>query len=500
MLASSRVPAQAVTTFGRYELLVRLARGGMAELFLARLRGIGGFARLVAIKRILPHLSEDPPFVQMFLNEGRIAAQLAHPNVCQVHEIGEVDGQLFLVMEYLAGVAWSELAAAIPQRQRQTLRIAASVIGQACDGLHYAHEHDVVHRDVSPQNLFVTVDGACKVLDFGVSKMVSDVNRTRSGLIKGKLPYMPPEQLKGEPVDARADVFAMGVVLWEALTGERLFLRANDYLIWKAISEEPIPPVSKYCADYGPAVDRVVGHALERDRELRFPTIRAFADELRYVTSAIGGPATPGELAEIVKWTCAPQLEARRRQVAVAAEVTPLEDTHEDVTAASVTHSVQLRDESVALGRRRKRWFGIAIGIMAIGAAGVGIAAILARIDAPPQPLPEPLVTTRIDPPSGDAEIEMDPSDPDVASDAPTSPAPAPHVRRVQPPGFFSIDSNPYATIFIDGKRRDQTPLFRIVLPSGRHRVRAVLADGRERTFQIQIAPGKEVSSGTLTW
>jgi len=225
------------TRFGRYELLLVLGRGGMAELDLARLNGVGGFAKLVAIKRILPHLAQDRQFVEMFLNEGRIAARLSHPNVCQVYELGEVDGELFLAMEYLDGVSWDDLLAQVrvtfdaPAR----LRLTAGVLSQAAEGLHYAHQlrdvagnsTPVIHRDVSPQNLFVTVDGVCKVLDFGVSKMMTDGPRTRTGLLKGKLPYMSPEQIRGEPIDARSDVFALGVVAWEALAGARQIGRAH---------------------------------------------------------------------------------------------------------------------------------------------------------------------------------------------------------------------------------------------------------------------------------
>ena len=172
---------------GRYELLIELAKGGMAELYLGRLHGVGGFTRLVAIKRILPHLAEDKVFVEMFLNEGRIAAHLSHPNICQVHELGESEGELFLAMEYLDGVSWDALIKLMP-RTPETLRLVAGVFAQACEGLHYAHElkdvdgtpTPVIHRDVSPQNLFVTIDGVAKILDFGVSKMQKDGPRTRT--------------------------------------------------------------------------------------------------------------------------------------------------------------------------------------------------------------------------------------------------------------------------------------------------------------------------------
>ena len=223
--------AAARQRLGKYELVCELGRGGMAELYLARLAGVHGFAKFVAIKRILPHLAHDRTFVDMFLNEGRITGRLSHPNVCSVYELAQDGSELYLVMEYLDGVGWDALAEAVP-RDPWGVRLVASVLAQACEGLHYAHtlrELDgtpvpVVHRDVSPHNLFVTRDGLCKVLDFGVSKIANDHSRTRTGIIKGKLPYMAPEQIHGAVVDGRADAWAIGVVFWEALAGRRLFV------------------------------------------------------------------------------------------------------------------------------------------------------------------------------------------------------------------------------------------------------------------------------------
>ncbi|MBA3821154.1 MAG: serine/threonine protein kinase, partial [Deltaproteobacteria bacterium] len=270
-------------SMGRYELLIELGRGGMAELFLGRLQGAGGFAKLVAIKRILPHLAQDKQFKEMFLNEGRIAAHLSHPNVCQVFELDEVDDELFLAMEYLDGVSWDHLVRELP-RDESSLRLIVGVLAQAAEGLHYAHGlrdlegqlTPIIHRDVSPQNLFVTVDGVCKVLDFGVSKMMTEGPRTRSGVIKGKLPYMAPEQIRGEELDGRADVFALGVCAWEAIAGERLYDRASDFMIGKAIIEEDAPSIATHWPDCPPAVDAVIRRALDRDRERRHASARDF--------------------------------------------------------------------------------------------------------------------------------------------------------------------------------------------------------------------------------
>jgi serine/threonine-protein kinase len=557
--------------FGRYELLTLLAYGGMAEVYLARMTGVGGFTRLLVIKRILPHLTGDPEFVEMFLNEGRIAARLAHPNVCHVYELGEVEGALFLAMEYLDGLAWSELSPLLPRAGGSELRVTAAVLGQICEGLRYAHElrdvdgtpTPVVHRDVSPQNLMITTDGVCKLLDFGVSKVLTEGSRTRTGILKGKLPYMAPEQIRGEPVDPRADVFSMGTVLWEALTGDRLFRRDSDYQIWQAVTEEPIPTVTSRRPGLPRRIDAVVGRALERDVARRYPTIRAFASDLREVADDLGGPLDQAALAELVRTLGREALAARAHQVSHALG-RPIKDTRPPGGAALVepqpaaiaspsdTHAVQLRDGSVRLGRtRHSRWW-IALGGLAM--AGGGIAAALwtsepepSRIARPGGELdaatarPSDAATARpSDAAAGDAgDPAADAADPPAVSDASEAES-GPGVRgpsdagiadaadepalrvadagvkrpvkhrvaskkpdeaaKPDDPGQYSVDSKPYATIFIDGKSYGETPLFKVPLPSGRHRIRAVREDGEVQRYTVTIEPGKLTSSGTLGW
>jgi serine/threonine-protein kinase len=511
-----RALTRGLTRFGRYELLVEIGRGGMAELFLARLTARGGFEKLVAIKRILPHLSLDERFVAMFLNEGKIAARLAHPNVCQVFELGDVDGELFLAMEYLEGVSLDELTAALPPDPVLRVRLAANVIVQACEGLHYAHElrdalgapTPVVHRDISPHNLFVTVEGVCKLLDFGVSKVVTDADQTRSGLIKGKLTYMPPEQVRSEAIDARVDVFAMGVVLWELLAGERLFLRDSDFLILKAIMEDPTPSVRTRQPALSDELDAVLMRALERDRAQRTPTIRALADQLLHAAAPFGGLLSPGELAAIVRAQCSAKLADRSRLLALR-EATRVEPPPAAAfqPEPSVTHSVQLRGGSISLKSRppRRRWLPFAAVGAAVAIAGGVVLAMRAPAPevSPPAPAPSPVASA---PPIDAAEVRVDAAPPEEIEMQPpvdTAPAPRPKPRPApapSEPGFYSVDSDPYATIYIDGKRIDQTPLFKRALPSGTHRVRAVREDGKSRTFTIRISPGQHVSSGTLTW
>jgi eukaryotic-like serine/threonine-protein kinase len=522
------------TRFGRYELLLVLGRGGMAELDLARLHGVGGFAKLVAIKRILPHLAQDRQFVEMFLNEGRIAAQLSHPNVCQVYELGEVDGELFLAMEYLDGLSWDELLAQsrVVLDAPARLRLTAGVLGQAAEGLHYAHQlrdvagnpTPVIHRDVSPQNLFVTVDGVCKVLDFGVSKMMTDGPRTRTGLLKGKLPYMSPEQIRGEPVDARSDVFALGVVAWEALTGVRLFERDTDFLIWKAISEQPIPTVTSACHALPPAVDAVIARALDRDRDRRYANARELAAALAGVA---GRAFLPGDIAELVRGACAASLHERSRAVAAATEQRVREPSAGDtIQDPAETASMAVRGESVAVTRPRRRRWPLAVAVISgvVGLIVLGVAIGRSTSDTPEREAstPAPIPPALVDAPPRDLvsvheqldtafdaltalrdfrdRFHADPAEaPAVHPSRPKKTAPPPAAAEPEP-GLLTVDSKPYATIFVDEHRLGDTPLFRVSVPAGAHHLRAVLADGRERTLEVEIKPGQESNTGRLSW
>jgi serine/threonine-protein kinase len=607
VLASSSVGALQPQAIGRYELLLELGRGGMAVLHLARAQGVGGFTRLFAIKQILPHLAVDPPFVEMFLNEGRIAARLSHPNLCPVFELGQDRGELYLVMEYLDGVPWDALAAAAP-RDARGLALTAGVLAQACEGLHYAHTFRdvdgtplaIIHRDVSPQNLFVSADGVCRVLDFGVSKIASDRRRTDTGLLKGKLPYMAPEQLHGEVADPRADIWAVGVMLWEALTGERLFDRATDFLTYQAIIDAPIPSVATGGLRYPAAVDAVIARALGRDRDTRYPTARELARDLQRVAGDVGGAATREQIADAVLALCGDKLEARRRAIAAAiasrstsrppdpsarpslpAAPQSEQAAHDSATGAgeaAETISMMMRRDAIVVERpRRKRWQLAALTLATAAAVVAAIIAWRATRDRSSSTATEPVAhastsgdsaaapgrtdsaapgRTDSAAPGGTESVpgRTDPVAPERAhpaagrSDSPGprtdatrrsesatgghAPRPAERVAMSKraaastktttaradgaattddsltgrdgaasnPAGWYAIDSTPYATIFIDGRKIGDTPLDRISLSAGAHQVRAVLADGRQRSFAIDIAPDRKTSSGTLTW
>ncbi|MBX3259053.1 MAG: serine/threonine protein kinase [Labilithrix sp.] len=303
-------------TLGRYALFGEIAAGGMATVHLARLLGSVGFSRTVAIKRLHPHLAKDPDFVAMFLEEARLAARVRHPNVVATLDVVDEDNELFLVMEYVAGESLSRLVRKTREAgKRVPPRYVAGVVCAALEGLHAAHEATsergsplgIVHRDVSPQNIHVGLDGVARVLDFGIAKATNRVQETRTDQIKGKVAYMSPEQLAKGPIDRRADVYSAAVVVWEALTGARLF-KADDVpsLVYSIMNDEIRAP-SEVAPDLPKELDAVVMKGLDRDPENRWASAREMAVALEKVLA----PAPPREIGEWVRETAGEMLAWR---------------------------------------------------------------------------------------------------------------------------------------------------------------------------------------------
>jgi serine/threonine protein kinase len=294
--------------FGKYQLVKRLARGGMAEVFLAKQSGPEGFNRLVALKRILPHLVDSQDFVRMFLDEARLAAQLSHPNVVHIYDFGKVDEHYFIAMEYVPGVHAGNL---IKHAEKERLPdvLVARIGADACAGLNYAHDlRDVegralhlVHRDVSPPNLLVSYDGAIKLVDFGIAKAVSCVEQTRPGVVKGKFAYMSPEQTIGQKLDGRSDVFSLAILMWELLAGKIMVPRTDPVDGMRMIRDGRFPPIEKERPDLPPALTAAVGRALANKREDRATAVelgRALEEFIKTATDGIGSPL---ELAQWVR-------------------------------------------------------------------------------------------------------------------------------------------------------------------------------------------------------
>ena len=275
--------------FGRYVLLRKLAAGGMAEIFLAKQTGISGFERLVVIKRILPQLSGNREFITMFLDEARTAAQLTHPNVVQIYDMGQIDESYYIAMEYIHGEDLRRVYNQEVQRgSRIPVHFAAHLVAQAAHGLDYAHRKvdisgtplGLVHRDISPQNLLVSYDGHVKVVDFGVAKAAKNEALTRSGVLKGKYSYMSPEQAQGLRIDSRTDVFALAVVLYEVTCGERLFKRAVEMETLQAVIACEVTPPSKLDPAYPKELERIILKALSKNPTRRHATAGELARDL----------------------------------------------------------------------------------------------------------------------------------------------------------------------------------------------------------------------------
>ena len=294
---------------GRYELCAEMARGGMASVFLGRAHGLAGFEKLVAIKTIHPRYARERGFVDMFLDEARIASRITHPNVCSVFDVGEDGGVYFIAMDYLHGESLASTMRALAGRTDlagpRWQAVACAIAADAAEGLHAAHELrdasgallQVVHRDVSPQNVFIGYDGTVRVVDFGIARAVGRLHKTLSGVVKGKVAYMAPEQLRSEEVDRRADVWALGVVLWEMLTCERLFRRDAEGKQIRAVLEDPIPPPSSRGVG-SDELDAIVLRALARPRDERWQTTRELGRELRKHLASRGEYVSSAEIGE----------------------------------------------------------------------------------------------------------------------------------------------------------------------------------------------------------
>jgi eukaryotic-like serine/threonine-protein kinase len=280
--------------FGRFLLLECIGRGGMAEVFRALAHGVEGFRRIFVVKRIHRDKSDNPQLVEMFINEARISALLNHPNIVQIYDFGQHDGWYFIAMEHLRGkdllLVLRQLRAA---RRIMPAPLAAFIAREVAAGLDYAHKLNapggqhlqIVHRDVSPSNVMLLRAGGVKLLDFGIAKAEALLarktdTRTETVMVKGKLSYLSPEQVRNEPIDARSDIFSLGVMFWECLTGKRLFYDKAEYKTMHNVLERPVPPPSALRPDLPPELDEVVLRALERSRDQRYQNAQAMADDL----------------------------------------------------------------------------------------------------------------------------------------------------------------------------------------------------------------------------
>ena len=446
------------TPVGRFTLLTPLAQGGMAEIWLARQSGLKGFEKLVVIKRMVTSLERDPEYVDMFLTEARLAAMLSHPNVVQIYELGEEAGSLYIVMEYLDG---EDLAIVRRTGQKHGLPLldhyTARLISMAAEGLHYAHTRTgidgkplgIVHRDISPQNLIATFDGGLKVVDFGIAKLAT--HHTNSGKLKGKLAYMSPEQARGEQLDARSDVFSLGIVLFEVVTRTRLLPKLNDLdLLTIMAGNDPLPRPSERRPDLSPGLEMIITKALTRKREQRFQNARELHEALESWLRDTGKHASAGDLADYLRTVFARRIHDRRQliETAMTAELTPSSAKHLSnmvarqaaSTGSSESHSSTRRRDG--LKRRGPVIALVALSVLVLGIGG----AIVKRISDREQPVVEP---------------------------------PRPVVVKPPPPAappVLVVDTVPTgALLTVDGKERGPAPQTLEQLGVGPHQISATL-------------------------
>jgi serine/threonine-protein kinase len=419
---------------GRYRKVLLLGQGGTADVHLAVADGPGGFRKLVVLKVLKPALSHDPELRGMFLNEARLAARLHHPNVVQTYEVLDDDGGPVIVMEYLDGQPLSNL---IVQGRGAGLTLAhqVRVLVDALAGLHAAHELQdfdgtplgVVHRDVSPQNIFVTVDGQVKVLDFGIAKLDRSLVETEVGTVKGKIRYMAPEQLRGDVLDRRADLYAAGVILWEALAGERMWKGIGEAEIRARVQAGDLPPPPPARGETSEALVRICRRALALDPCGRPATALGFADELE--TALLELPGRSGTRRHLGELVARLFTETRQRTRALVEErigQLQVELTRTTSELSPVSGAIAAGIPTVAASPRRRRGPALAaIGGLVVAAAGLaiwGAARTRPRLPAPP-PIAAPQE-------SADHAKAATPPPPVVA--APTTPPPgvAPHLEK----------------------------------------------------------------------
>ncbi len=460
----------AAEPFGKYLLLHKLATGGMGEVWLARQSGPAGFDRFVAVKRLLPNLAENNEFVQMFLDEARLVARLTHPNICQVYEFGAEAGMYYLAMEYMEGEPLSSLLErSVKEKKPLERALVAHILSQALDGLHFAHERKddhgqplgLIHRDISPSNLFVTYDGNVKLLDFGIAKAAHRLTQTVAGAIKGKFGYIAPEVYRGEAIDRRLDVFAMGVVLWEMLVRKRLYKRETEYEVMRAIVEEKPPDPRQYDPTVPEGLALVALKALAKKPADRYQTAnemrKAVGAWLRTLPKEVDSDSVAGLMREVygqvwidMRATMLETFKEASGDISGADVLNPRTPSSSRSGVASFSRAVNPPPAPAAVpaapapAAPPRRTVAIAVGAsLGVLLPAAGFAGYLAlRPEPAPLPPPEP------------------PPAPVVVAPPPPVPVPAPAPKPAAPPapppdlpGTLVVHAQPEkATVSLDGQ------------------------------------------------
>ena len=528
---------------GKYEIRDLLAKGGMAEVYVAVLRGAAGFEKRVALKRILPNLENIGDFQQMFAREARLVARLAHDNVVQVHDFDRVEGLgFYITMELVDGCDLTTLWRGFLEDGRNlpfplAIRIALEIAAALAHAHGLTDEHGrslgLVHRDISPQNVLLSRDGAVKLTDFGIAKAYAAAagEGTRTGVLKGKFAYMSPEQTRGKPLDGRSDLFSLGVLLWELLCGRRLFREAEDLATLEAVRGREVPPPTSLNPEVPEALDAVVLRALARDRAERYQTAAELIADLEPL--AAGGLGLRGR--EAIGRAVRERLAARPATAVFSDEpvsaAAPAAETRHRPPGATPPSNVAA-PTTVAMPRGRGPWPWIALAVLILGAGAAGLYHLLLPPEEPPLPAPQAELMAAIaeglttahsspEPPS-----ESPPAPARVARPSPvrapaetSSGAEASEKTRIEPrprrarrargspadgeaaavgataSGTLSINVLPWGSVWVDGKELGDAPVQGLKLSPGQHHVRAEHPRLGRREQEVGIRPG---DNGTL--
>jgi serine/threonine-protein kinase len=537
---------------GGYRVVRALSRGGMGEVYVAENAKPGGFSKTVALKILRQEHQDSQNHQRMFEAEAKLAALLNHPNVCTVFDYGHEGDTLYLAMELLDGASLAQLMRDPVSGEQRALppAIAAAIFAQAARGLDHAHTLrgkdgralSVVHRDVSPHNIFVTRSGVAKVLDFGIAKTVESGTMTETGMIKGKAGYLAPEQVVSEPLDARTDVFQLGICLWEAMAGEPLFLRGNIYACARAVMDDAVPDLRVLKPDVPVAFVEVAEGALRKRREERTETAMAMADGLEMGMAQLTGAPTASEIGAFVEGyldarpPAAPAAEVTGPRGRPAGQATAVGRSPNTPTAVAraeaetigsgepspvTAPNVRIAPETFTgeeLVVPRPFWQRRSVIVAGLGTlltgAGLVVARALGEEPADPQPDLPPAPPDPPDPAPAAAVDAGAPAPPVVDAGAAPAPTPTPQPKRrkrrrrrrppkvdkpppveVKPPaetgtGKLAVRALPAADVTVDGKPWGATPTGSRAVSAGRHRVRVVeLGTGKVRFDGVVVVP-----------
>jgi len=547
------------TPLGKYKLVKLIAAGGMAEVYLARQAGAAGFEKQVCLKRILPHLAKDKQFVDMFLNEARLASQLDHPNIVSIFDLGEANGNYFIAMEFIDGPNLRGVAKrAAELNEFLPLAEVLKIVAQAAAGLQYAHDLadrdgkplGLVHRDISPDNILVHRNGTAKVVDFGIAKAAgSTAGATRTGTLKGKVAYMPPEQLRGEPLDRRTDVFALGVVLYELIGGKRPWSADNEVALIGQMMTTDAVPLGELRPDAPEELVAIVHKALAKDRAARYQSCNELLVDLEALIVQMGQSITQSRLADFVRAYTPPksedpnegtnELSAVQEQTFGTGMAPPIDGGQaggglEDFTEAPTSAQNSLDGGTMVMAapieppKSRALLFGAIAFLVVAALIGGGVylnternkpeeaepvavdrvpGSVPVAVKRPepvkaPDPVPVPVPVPE--------PVAQDPKHPRKVAVAPGAPTPRP-ASSIPPPvvvitqqqaapapviaakGALLVQTRPWAKLEIDGREAGVTPLDEpIKLSAGMHSVKMSNPDlGKEITRQVEITAGE---------